>query len=136
MQLAIPTVTTAIACGMLNAVTVVTTLRALSTMMPGLCGDACMMPSVMRFMSTTAATTKMPNVTRAFSRMPRMLRSAIAQMIVRMTVWYVVGPRRRNAVPLVTALTVEMHAVRMYDTMIDATATNDAVGPSTKYENE
>ncbi len=56
---------------------------------------------------------KMPNVTRAFSRMPRMLSPATAQMIASISAY---SPRAligRKAVPLMTALTVEMHAVRM-----------------------
>src|SRR5262245_38608990 len=96
----------------------------------------CRNPSAIRFRITIVATMKMPKVTRAFSRMPRMLRPATPQMTARMTACDVPGPRAMNAVPFTTALTVEMQAVRMYETMIEATATNEATGPSTRYENE
>src|SRR6266850_3837173 len=140
MQLAIPTVMIANACGKLDCVTSRTTVSALPRIIRGLSGDMLMKPSAIRFRSTIAATMKIPNVTRAFSRMPMMLSPAIAQMMARMTVCSVPDPSGSALptaeLPLITALTVEMQAVRMYETMIDATATNDAVGPSTKYENE
>src|SRR5438552_11929461 len=132
MQLAMPTVTIATACGSPNPVTERATLVALSRIASGLPGAMCSRPSAIRLSSTMAATMKMPKVTRAFSRMPRMLSPATAQMMARMTPWYSAGPSGRNAVPLITALTVEMQAVRMYDTMIDATAMKEATGPSTK----
>src|SRR5438132_239416 len=131
-QLAMPTVTIATACGSPNPVTERATLVALSRIASGLPGAMCSRPSAIRLSSTMAATMKMPKVTRAFSRMPRMLSPATAQMMARMTPWYSAGPSGRNAVPLITALTVEMQAVRMYDTMIDATAMKEATGPSTK----
>ena len=55
----------------------------------------------------------MKNVTRAFSRMPRMFNPATPQMIARMSAYSMPADSGRNAVPLITALTVEMHAVRM-----------------------
>jgi len=113
MQLATPTVTTATACGRPAPVTEPTTPCALPRMIRALPDSRCRKPSAIRFTSTKAATMKMPNVTRAFSRMPRMLRPAIAQMTPRMSPYWVTGPTVRNAVPLITALTVEMHAVRM-----------------------
>ena len=67
----------------------------------------------MRFTKTKAAATKMPNVTRAFSRMPMMLSPAMAQMMPSTRSRSAPGPSSTNAVPLMTALTVEMHAVRM-----------------------
>ena len=106
-------VTTATACAALCWVTSATTLLALATTIPGLAGSMWRMPSAIRFRNTKAAATKMPKVTRAFSRIPRMLRPATAQMTARTTVRSVSAPRGRNAVPLITALTVEMQAVRM-----------------------
>ncbi len=113
MQLAMPTVTTATACGSPNPVTERATLVALPRITSGLPGAMCSKPSAIRLSSTNAATMKIPKVTRAFSRMPRMLSPATAQMIARMSPCWVAGPRGRNAVPLITALTVEMQAVRM-----------------------
>jgi hypothetical protein len=65
-----------------------------------------------------------------------MFRPATAQMTPRVRARSPAGPTDRNAVPLITALTAEMHAVRMYVTRMEATATNDATGPRTRYENE
>src|SRR5579883_687769 len=70
-------------------------------------------PRAIRFTNTKHAATKMPKVTRAFSRMPRMLSPATAQITPRITPRSSSGPSGTNAVPLITALTVEMHAVRM-----------------------
>ena len=82
-------------------------------MVPGDDGSRFRMPSVMRFRNTKAAATKTPNVTRAFSRMPMMLSPATAQMMPRTRRRSAPAPSATNAVPLMTALTVEMHAVRM-----------------------
>ena len=113
MQLAIPTVTSATPCGRPPCATDCVTLRTLSSMTPGLSGEMWRSPSAIRFMSTRLATRKIPKVTRAFSRMPRMLRPAIPQMTPRMSPYSAMCPSGRKAVPLITALTVEMHAVRM-----------------------
>jgi hypothetical protein len=56
---------------------------------------------------------KMPKVTRAFSRMPMMFSHATPQMIAITRMRSNPGPMSTNTVPLITALTVEMHAVRM-----------------------
>ena len=53
------------------------------------------------------------DVTRAFSRMPTMLRPATPQMIPMIRTRSAPGPIATNAVPLITALTDEMQAVRM-----------------------
>ena len=82
-------------------------------MTDGACGSMWMNPSTIRFTNTNAAATKMKKVTRAFSRIPRMLRKATPQMIARMSAYSVPADSGRNAVPLMTALTVEMQAVRM-----------------------
>ncbi len=47
-----------------------------------------------------AATMKMTKVTRAFSRMPRMLSPATAQMAAKMITYWAAGPMGRKAVPL------------------------------------
>jgi hypothetical protein len=135
-QLATPMVMTATACGSPPSLTLRKTSVALPSTISGLCGWMLSRPSVIRLRMTTAATTKMPNVTRAFSRMPRMFSPATPQITPRIRTCPPFAPAARKAVPLMTALTAEMQAVRMYDTMIDATATNDATGPSTRYENE
>jgi len=112
-QLAIPMVTIAIACENpcwpISAMTPV----ALPTIVPVLPGARWMKPSAIRFRKTTAVAMKMPKVTRAFSRMPRMFSPATAQIAPRMSAYCTADPIGRNAVPLYTALTVEMQAVRM-----------------------
>jgi hypothetical protein len=79
----------------------------------GLDGSMLRMPSAIRFRKTTAVAMKMPKITRAFSRMPRMLRTATPQMMPRTRTRCVPLPMGTKAVPLITALTVERQAVRM-----------------------
>ena len=56
---------------------------------------------------------KIRKVKRAFSRMPRMFKPAMAQMIAS-TVTTITGPEMgKKEVALATALTAEMQAVRM-----------------------
>ena len=112
-QLATPTVITEMKCAMLVCSSACFTLSTLSAMMAGLRGSRWMKPSAIRFTNTKLAAMKIEKVTRAFSRMPMMLSTATPQMMPRISAYSVPADRGRKAVPLMTALTVEMHAVRM-----------------------
>ena len=63
--------------------------------------------------STTVMMENIPNVNRAFSRMPRIFNPAIIYTTANIIKNFICGLIVRNVKPFSTALTVEIHAVRM-----------------------